>query len=114
MSTLTRLSKQEWSDRGRQLFGDDFVKWRFVCPACGNIATVEDYRQFKEQGADANAATCTCIGRYMGKDWAKGEKPCDYVGYGLFRLSPVIVMMDDKEIDCFAFDESDSANAVKP
>lgn len=37
---------------------------------------------------------------------APQQQPCDYAGYGLFRLSPVAVVHEDgKKTDCFAFAE---------
>lgn len=105
MSDPVKLSRQAWLDKGTELFGADFNKWRFVCPGCGNIAAVEEFRPFKDKGADASSATSECIGRYSGGDWAKGTKPCNYAGYGLFRLSPIYVINEDgHEIHSFAFD----------
>lgn len=105
---FTVITKEEWVKRGTQLFGPDMMKWRFVCPACGNIAAVEDYKPYKDKGAQPDSATGNCIGRYnghMGVDMGAG-KPCNYTGYGLLDFCPVRVIDGDKEIRCFAFDES--------
>jgi hypothetical protein len=107
--TLTTYTEAEWKAEGERRFGADVMKWRFVCPICKNIAAVEDFKPFK--GADPNSATCECIGRYKaGKpafERKPRSKPCDYAGYGLFRLSPVRVIQDGgKEIHCFAFAEA--------
>jgi hypothetical protein len=110
---VTVMTKEEWVARGKQLFGDDLMKWRFVCPGCGHIQAVEDFRQYKEQGAKPDDATCKCIGRFSGgvswanTDFRKAKGPCDYTGYGLFNLCPVKVVDSEKEIRCFAFDESE-------
>lgn len=112
----TRIFKAEWEAEGRKLFGDDFMKWRFKCPVCKHVATVEDYRAFKEQGATPDSATNECIGRYLPKEQRGGfsrdhsnpkvKSPCDYAGYGFFRLSPVEVETEDgKVISSFAFAE---------
>jgi hypothetical protein len=102
-----RMTKEEWLERGKVLFGEDFYEWRFVCPICGNVAAVKDYKPYKDKGAHANSATCECIGRYTGAQSSfDGTKPCNYAGYGLFRLSPVIVLDDGKEIHSFAFAEA--------
>ncbi len=83
-----------------------------VCPGCGHIQAVEDFRQYKDQGAGPNSATCECIGRYSdGKSWTndnprKNGGPCDYAGYGLLRISPVTVMDGEKVIRSFAFAEA--------
>ena len=106
------ITKDEWLAKGKELFGDDYFKWRFVCPGCGHIQAVEDFRQYKDQGAGPNSATCECIGRYSdGKSWTndnprKNGGPCDYAGYGLLRISPVTVMDGEKVIRSFAFAEA--------
>ena len=103
-------SVSAWLEEGKRRFGDDFMKWKFVCPVCGNVASVLD---FKGHGESADIATKECIGRYRkerahpfgeGKD--KITQPCDYAGYGLFRLSPVRVKHPDgHETHSFAFAE---------
>lgn len=109
MIEQTFESVDEWIGEGKRRFGD-FYNFRFVCPICGNIAAVSEYEPFKDKGATPNSATCECIGRYVGAGPAFGDKishkPCDYAGYGLFRLSPIRVKMEDgKEIHSFAFAE---------
>jgi len=102
------MSKVAWMERGTRLFGEDKMKWRFVCPACGNIAAVEDFRKYKDNGAEPDKATCNCIGRFDGEHGhvvMGTAKPCNYTGYGLFNLCPVMVIDGDKEIRSFAFDE---------
>lgn len=115
---LTKMTREEWLSKGVQLFGEDKMKWRFVCPGCGHTQTPEDFRQFKEQGATPNSAYQQCIGRYSGgKSWAfstpekLGKGPCDYTGTGLLNICPVVVIDDDgKEVSSFAFDESGISN----
>lgn len=47
------MTRDEWSAEGRKRFGDDQMQWRFVCPACGHVASVQDY---KDAGAPVNNA----------------------------------------------------------
>ncbi len=104
---MKRMTKAEWMAEGTRLFGPNTDKWRFVCPSCGNLAAIEDFRQYKDRGATPDSATCQCIGRYTGAKGAfdaKKFKPCNYAGYGLFRLSPVVVLDGDKEILSFEFE----------
>lgn len=104
----------EWQAEGRKRFGDDFKTWRFVCPICKNVATVSDYEAHADKGATPNSATNECIGRYTAppgthKAFGTGKvkQPCDYAGYGLFKISPILVVMDDgKRIHSFAFAEA--------
>lgn len=104
---IIRMTKQEWQAKGEKLFGPNTMDWRFVCPACGNVASIRDFHAYKDKGAKADSATCNCIGRYDGHiNVVMGTaKPCNYAGYGLFNLCPVIVVDGEHEIRCFAFDE---------
>lgn len=103
------MTKEEWLAEGKKRFGEDMMKWKFECPGCGHIQAVEDFRQYKEKGADPNDAYQECIGRYAdGKSWmyghpAKTGGPCDYAGYGLLRISPITVIDNGKETLSFAF-----------
>lgn len=87
-------SEDEWRKEGRRRFGDDMMKWKFVCPACGHIATPEDWR--KAGNKDGGMIAFSCIGRLMADpkkafDGGNQKKcgPCDYAGGGLFGLNPV-------------------------
>jgi len=109
---ITIISKEEWLAKGKELFGEDMLAWKFVCPGCGHVQTPEEFRQYKDQGATPSSATNECIGRYSrGKSWAfknprKTGGPCDYAGYGLLNICPVkVIDAGDKEIYSFAFGE---------
>lgn len=106
---VTTLTHAEWLAEGERLFGSNREDWAFECPLCHHVAQVKDFRDFKDKGATANTAMQACMGRYdpsavpMFRCDGK-NKPCDYAGYGLFRFSPVRVVMDDgEEVHCFAF-----------
>lgn len=107
-----RMTIAEWQAEGRRRFGEDEFQWRFVCPACGHVQTVEDFRPYKERGATAESAAKECLGRYLdtrykafGKNPPKTPKsPCDYAAYGLFRLAPLIVVDEAGHLfECFGF-----------
>jgi hypothetical protein len=96
--TTPQMSYAEWIAAGKQRFGEDMMKWSFVCPICGHVARVEDFMQYEDRGATPDSATQECIGRYDGsKGTAFGEirhklgGPCDYALYGLFRIPGVVV-----------------------
>lgn len=108
------MSHAEWMEEGRSLFGEDPMKWRFVCPICGNVQAVEDYRQYKDKGADPNSAFFNCIGRYSGQGGkAFGGRevkgPCDYTLGGLFKVHKTQVESQNKPgvyLPVFEFDRS--------
>lgn len=74
----------EWIQEGQKRFGEDFKKWKFVCPACGHIQSVED---FVNLGLDPNSAFQECIGRHNGNAKPANKHSvngCDWCSYGLF------------------------------
>lgn len=113
---VIEITKDEWIKKGESLFGKDFMEWRFVCPSCGHVQAVKDFKKYKDHGVTPDTATYNCIGRYDGHIhvnlWTK-PGPCNYTSGGLFNLCPVVVIIDDdsnesgKRIPCFAFDEGE-------
>lgn len=81
-----------WQNEAVRRFGESPRGWRFKCPCCGHVQSMQD---FENLNADPNLAYFDCIGRHDGKHFqvAMGTKPgpCNYTGGGLFCLSPVIV-----------------------
>lgn len=111
-----RMTEAEWNVKGAALFGDDQMEWEFVCPVCGHVARVKDW---KEAGATSGAAAFSCVGRWLdgareafgGKNAGKKRPgPCNYAGGGLIGLNPVCVVDGDGvEHDLFAFNEVKNA-----
>jgi hypothetical protein len=99
------LTAEQWRAQAIDRFGADPLKWRFVCPSCGHVAAVEDW---KNAGASESQAAFSCVGRYTGADDSKTFRnaggPCTYAGGGLFRLNPVEVIGDEGHLTrVFAF-----------
>ena len=118
------MTYEQWKAEGERRFGKNLFQWKFKCPVCGHVASPEDFRPYKDQGATPESACVECIGRYDGTNRAafaagdvekKGFKkggPCDYALYGLFRLPGVVVTgspyaKDGKPMMAFAFAEVD-------
>lgn len=95
------MTHQEWLEKGEQLFGADIMQWRFACPSCGHVASVQDW---KDAGAPEGAVAFSCVGRYLPKCneafGGKGSGPCNYAGGGLIRLNRVDV--DGRKTFAFA------------
>ena len=105
-SPSRKLTHAEWTAEAEKRFGTGAMKWRFVCPVCGHVATVQDW---KDAGAQEGAVAFSCVGRWaesprkaFGGDGKPG--PCDYTGGGLFRLNPVTVTYEGIEHQVFEFD----------
>ena len=99
-------TQKEWLNRGKELFGDDFMDWRFVCPVCGNIQTILD---FKKINVEPNGVFYfSCIGRYIKDsdgDIFNGKEPCNYTSGGLLTLNDVFVIDPEGEkVPVFAFE----------
>ena len=101
------MTHEEWQAKGTALFGEDQFQWKFVCPSCGHVAAVVDW---KNAGAKIESAAFSCVGRWLGADDKKTFEgkggPCTYAGGGLFGLNPVTVHKSNGTTDnYFAFAE---------
>lgn len=106
------MTKQEWDDLAESRFGLDPLNWKFVCPACGHVASVRDWR---DAGAPQSAIAFSCVGRWLKgvkvreAFGGKGPGPCNYAGGGLFRLNPVKI--GDRPYNFFYFYDPTSGKA---
>ena len=96
----------EWLADGEKLFGENKLDWKFVCPACGHVASIGD---FKEHSSNPNDAYQVCIGRVNGKG-TRNQKDlgdgCNWAAYGLFGVlgkGRVVITEEGKEIEVFDF-----------
>ena len=97
------MTQEEWRAKAVELFGQDPMDWKFVCPACKHVASVRDWR---DAGASQGEVAFSCVGRRLNADdrntfQGKGG-PCQYAGGGLFRLNPVAI---EGHENVFAFAE---------
>jgi hypothetical protein len=103
MSEMPRMTVEEWRAEAIRRFGS-FEKTRFVCPACGHVASVEDFKKYKDLGAQPDSAAQKCIGRY---DQAVTD--CDWAAFGLFGTlngGVKVILEDGKEVNAFDFAEA--------
>ena len=110
--TTRRYTLAEWHAEARRRFGEKPEGWKFVCPSCGSVVSVDDY---KKAGAPESTVAFSCVGRYMPKHtdaFQKGQGPCNYAGGGLFRLNPVAVVTPDGE-EHFMFDFAEAEPVVQ-
>lgn len=108
MSTAPELptkyrSRDEWRAMAVSLFGENPMDWRFVCPACGHVATVAEWCKHH---APEGAVAFSCVGRWSGakrEAFGDGEGPCNYAGGGLICVNPVHVSDPAATKDLFVF-----------
>ena len=93
-----KMTRKEWEAEGVRRFGENRKNWKFICPVCGHVASVQDYLDVKADDGDIGIA---CIGRYSKERIFKAfgsnpknikKSPCDYAGYGLFQLNPIEIV----------------------
>lgn len=107
---MKNYTYQEWMDEAKQRFGDDFRQWKFICPACGHIQSVQD---FIDLGLDPNDAFKECIGRHNGNMKPANKSNgngCDWCSYGLFGTlwKGICVITDDEtKMEIFDFAPAD-------
>lgn len=106
MAEPIRMTDDAWRALAAERFGSDPMKWRFVCPSCGHVAAVEDW---KKAGAPEGAVAFSCIGRYTGDAAAAAAAfrnkggPCNYTSGGLFCINKVFVTIEGaEEVPAFA------------
>lgn len=78
---IRRLTLDEYRAEATARFGPDIRRWAFLCPHCGDVATVAD---FIEAGADGRRAGQECIGRVLGALTGTASRGCDWAANGLF------------------------------
>lgn len=74
---IPEMTIKEWRAEACARFGSP-KRAQFVCPRCGNIASVMDFADFKDQGCRPDHAATTCIGRWSDR------VDCDWAAFGLF------------------------------
>jgi hypothetical protein len=105
---IKKYTEKEWRAEGVRLFGEDIKNWKFICPSCGNIQTINDFKKYKNKGAIPSDVYFNCIGRFSGDGGHIGGnggtvKPCNYTTGGFFNLSPVEIKDGGGKINA-AFD----------
>ena len=109
----------EWLSEGKRRFGEDPKLWQFRCPVCGNVQTMED---FKQVGAEPQSAYQECIGRHLqnrasnlaGTPSKDGKTaPCDFAAYGLFQFGWKVVSEGGKVVPVFPFADPSSPDRPK-
>lgn len=108
MREITHITHEDWMKEGLAKFGADPSQWRFVCPSCGHVQSVQECR---DAGMQEETVAFSCIGRWLDNpaDILEDEGPCNYAGGGLFKLNPVkVVFPDGGERACFEWAAEES------
>ena len=78
------FTQRKWLSEGRKQFGNDIDKWRFKCPHCGRIQTIQDFKANSIRYGFAHVYFC-CISRWLNPEscgFSCAEKPKRLVWWG--------------------------------
>src|SRR5690606_12328625 len=92
---IKRMTQEEWQAEGIRRFGKDLLKWRFVCPVCKHVQSVQDFKDLNRLDVLPDLSYYNCIGRYQDtcrRFEEEGPGPCDYTTGGLFNFCPLRVL----------------------
>jgi hypothetical protein len=100
---LLKITRDEWLARGKQLFGEDFKQWKFVCPVCSTPQSINDLLAAGVKNeVVANYIGFSCIGRFTeAKAHKKNDPPgagCDWTLGGFFSIHKVEVTDDQGKV----------------
>jgi hypothetical protein len=111
------ISHADWLAAAQERYGKHAKDWRFVCAACGHPQSAKD---FADAGVDPKKIPDTlgisCVGRWLPAPrdaFDKGPGPCNYAGYGLFRISPIHVVIEGQDEPVYVFDFADRPLAAQ-
>lgn len=110
-----RLTQAEWLAEGKARFGENTRKWRFVCPICKHVQSMESVLAMREDMTPSEAegyVYFSCEGRFapgsgkaFGKTVPDPKIGCDYTLGGLFKIARVEVVTPEARIlPVFEFD----------
>lgn len=85
------LKFADWQNELINRFGPNPDNWKFVCPVCGHVQSVAD---FKAIGKSPNFAYSCCIGRFTDNNDKTGVKGCNYAVNGSISLNTTTVISD--------------------
>lgn len=64
-SFIVFASLKAWKAEGLKRFGTDLSKWKFICPKCGRVNAVWEFKEADGSIRDAaNEAAQNCVGKY--------------------------------------------------
>jgi len=105
---MRETTHQNWIKEAIELYGNDPKQWKFICPVCKTVQTIQD---FIDAGVGKETISKTiafsCIGRFT------KTKGCDWTLGGLFRLHTLEVKFEDEEKGRPTFEFADRSSETK-
>jgi len=97
---IIKMTYEEWINKAKKLFGKDSYNWKFKCPSCGHIQSINsmvEHNPSLNPEDIQNSVYFNCEGRInegYGCDWTLG---------GLFQVHKVEVNFKGKIVPVFEF-----------
>jgi hypothetical protein len=108
MTTMKTMTQDEFLAEAKRRFGDKVTEWKFVCPACGTVQSVQQLLDavIKSGGKKDDVhgyIGFSCIGRFTGMSdegiasknkGEKWDKGCNWTLGGLLTIHSLEVIVD--------------------
>ena len=92
---------EDWMKEGIRLYGPNMLDWRFKCPMCGHVQSLQD---FHDVGIEPDNGITCCASRFN----LGGNKTCKWTTGGLLRIGGVYVIRPDfVPVLAFAFADTE-------
>ena len=103
---MQTMTQEEWLALGKKLYGKDKTQWKFRCVKCGNVQTIQDFRDI---GIDLSGVVYfSCLGR-----WEKGIG-CDWTLGGSLRIHKRELSYEGETLPVFLYaNEPEPAEVTK-
>lgn len=115
---MRTMTQDEWNAEGVLRFGKKARNWKFICPACGTVQSIQQLIDVGRTPDDVHAVMgFSCIGRFTGQGDAgiaahtKGQpwdKGCNWTLGGLLAIHTLEVSINGKGRPCFEFADADT------
>lgn len=94
-----QVTYKEWKGMGEKLYGNDMRNWKFKCPVCGNVQTIQEFIDLKIKHPE-RYVYYSCIGRWI------EDRGCNWTLGGLFQVHKIEVIADGGNFPVFEFADS--------
>ena len=95
----------EWKKKLNERFGENPMNWKFKCPNCGNIQSLQDFVNARIDNAEGKFYY-SCIGRYV------KDKGCNWTLGGLFQIHKTAIFKDGVVVPVFEMAETEDSSNV--
>lgn len=96
---MVELSKEEWLEKGKELYGEDTEDWKFKCSNCGRIQSGNSIREQMEKGEKSQRWGMLKKGDDFDPATSCFSPSCNWVSNGLFSTGILVIYDSSKPHD---------------